>query len=64
MSTDAPMSIDHAATDRLSTASDVAHAIRNGDLSARDVVERQLDRISWYNPLGAHQNWTTSALEK
>jgi hypothetical protein len=44
------MSTDDAATDRLSTASAVAHAIRNGDLSARDVVERQLDRIARYNP--------------
>jgi len=46
----APMGIDHAAADQSSTMSEVAHAIRNGDLSARDVVERQLNRIARYNP--------------
>ena len=34
----------------MSTASEVAHGIRNGHLSARDVVERQLDRIARFNP--------------
>lgn len=44
------MSAEHAATSTFLTASEVAHAIRNGELSARDVVEKQLDRIARYNP--------------
>jgi amidase len=34
----------------LSTASEVAHAIRAGRLSASDVVEMQLDRVAKFNP--------------
>jgi amidase len=44
------MSVEHAGTRKCVTASGVAHAIRNGGLSARDVLEKQLDRIARYNP--------------
>jgi amidase len=47
--TTTPGRIHHAATGWLATASEVARAIRNGDVSARDVVERQLDRIAEFN---------------
>jgi amidase len=50
MPTNDPMSTDRTATERLSTASEVAHGIRNGHLSARDVVEKHLDRIARFNP--------------
>ena len=42
--------MSHAATNHSSSASEVAHAIRNGHLSAVDVIEWQLDRIARYNP--------------
>ena len=42
--------MDYAASHQSSSASEVAHAIRNGHLSALDVVEAQLDRIARYNP--------------
>jgi amidase len=43
------MGADHATTSQFLSASEVALAVREGRLSALDVVERQLDRIERHN---------------